>query len=70
MTREDALTMVAEKYIPQGIHPLLRVDTRSAWIELATDLISGGHVAPSKENLYKLCKNWEALLIKKYSVLN
>ena len=70
MTRQDALNVIAEANIPDGIHPLLLVDQRRAWVEIVTELISKGYIEPKTRNLRTLCKNWETLLIKKYSLLN
>ena len=57
MTRQDALNVIAEANIPDGIHPLLLVDQRRAWVEIVTELISKGYIEPKTRNLRALYRD-------------
>ena len=65
-----ALDKLAEKSIPEGTHQLLRVNSRGAWVNMVLDLIITDKVEPTASNIKSLLKNWESLLITKYSALN
>lgn len=66
----DTLDKYAERYIPAGIHELLHIDSRVAWVETVADLVERGSVKASKENIKALALSWENLLFKRYSSLN
>lgn len=70
MIIHDRLEIVAKKSIPVGIHPLLRVNSRKAWIETVIELGKKEKMELSAHNVSVLAKNWELLLITKYSALN
>jgi hypothetical protein len=70
MIINDKLELVAKKNIPVGIHPLLRVDNRKAWVETVIELGKKQKMELSAHNVSVLAKNWEILLITRYSVLN
>jgi hypothetical protein len=65
-----ALDKIASKSIPEGKHPLLKVDSRKAWVKVVMELVETGKVEPTTNNLKVLSQNWEPLLITKYSALN
>ena len=65
-----ALDAVAIKSIPEGIHPLLRVDSRKAWVKMVLELIKTDKIYATPKNIKKLSQNWEPLLITHYSTLN
>ena len=65
-----ALDIAASGKIPQGLHPLLRVDSRQAWVKIVTKLIKENTVKPTSKNVKALLENWERLLINHYSALN
>jgi hypothetical protein len=65
-----ALDEIAQKSIPKGEHPMLRVNSREAWIKLVLDLIIKDQVKPTASNIRKLSKCWETLLYNHYSALN
>lgn len=66
----DFLEALAEQYIPEGMHKLLHIDSRKAWLVLMTNLIKGGFVNKKLTTLKKCAINWEALLAQKYSMQN
>ena len=62
----EALGSLAERYIPEGTHKLLHVNSRETWTNLMVDLIESG-------KMYLLAKcaiNWESLLFQKISIQN
>jgi len=65
-----ALDELAKKSIPEGVHQLLRINSREAWVSIVIDLIIKDKVEPTASNIKSLLKNWESLLITKYSGLN
>lgn len=66
----DALDKIAEACIPDGIHEILHVHSRTAWVETMMELIDQSGFKPSKEQLWYLAQSWEIILMKKYSSLN
>lgn len=66
----DILDEVAESCIPSEIHPELHVNPRMAWVETVAELIEGGQIKGSYENIQFFAKHWEPFLYKKYSTLN
>lgn len=70
MLIHDTLDMLADKYIPPGIHKYLHVNSREAWIDIMVSLFEKGKIQPSPEVVQSLLGKWEILLYKKYSQLN
>lgn len=66
----DALDKFAETYVPDGIHELLHVHSRTAWVETVMIILEQGNVKPTKRNIKALAESWENILIKRYSTLN
>ena len=66
----DALDIVAEKYIPEGKHKYLHVDSREAWVEVVVYLLDNKLVNQDMTSIKALAINWETLLVKRYSALN
>lgn len=65
-----ALCKISELMVPSGIHPILHVDTRKAWIDAVESMIERGAFTPSRANVVKLAQNWESVLYAKFSSLN
>lgn len=70
MLIHDTLDRIAELTIPEGMHPMLYVDSRKCWIESIEYMIEVGLVKPNKYNIAKLAENWERVLYAKFSSLN
>lgn len=70
MLIHDTLDRIAELAIPEGIHPMLHVDSRNCWVESIEYMIEVGLVKPTKYNIAKLAENWENVLYAKFSSLN
>jgi len=66
----ETLEDLAERYIPEGTHKLLYIDSRRAWTDLMIELIESGKVSKKLSFLAKCAINWEALLIQKISIQN
>jgi hypothetical protein len=66
----DALTDLSEKYIPEGKHPLLHINSREKWKQLMSDLIERNSIPKKVSFLTKCAINWEALLSQRQSILN
>ena len=69
-TTYDFLDALAERYIPEGRHKFLHIDSRQAWLTMMTNLINGGFVNKKLTTLKKCAINWEVLLAQKYSIQN
>ena len=65
-----ALEAIAIKSIPEGNHPILRVNSRKAWVKIVKETIMSNKLELTTKNLKTLSNNWEALLITHYSTLN
>jgi hypothetical protein len=65
-----ALDIAANGKIPEGFHPLLRVDNRKAWVKVVSKLVTDGAIKATPKNIKKLLECWETLLISHYSNLN
>jgi hypothetical protein len=70
MINSIALEAIAIKSIPEGDHPLLRVNSRKAWVKMVRELEQTGKVKITTKYLKVLSKKWEPLLITHYSALN
>jgi hypothetical protein len=64
----DVLDEIAESHIPEGMHKMLHVNSRQAWVETMADLIERGYI--KKRDIDMMAVLWEKLLYKKYSALN
>jgi hypothetical protein len=69
-TLYQTLEDLAEKYIPEGVHDYLHVNSREAWTNLMIELIEAGRLSKRLSFLAKCAINWEALLIQKISIQN
>jgi len=66
----EVLDTLAERYIPEGIHRVLHVDSREMWIDLMITLIES-KVIPMKVSIIAKCaSSWEVLLAQKLSIQN
>jgi len=66
----EALEGLAERYIPEGNHKLLHVNSRETWIELMENLLERGTIGRKLSILTKCAVGWELLLIQKISIQN
>lgn len=66
----EALENLAEKYIPEGTHNLLHIDSREVWKEMMVILIEKKSVPLKLSYLTKCAISWESLLINRFSSLN
>lgn len=66
----ETLDTLADKYIPSGIHKMLHVNSREAWVDLMVDLIENKSMPAKLSMLSKCAINWELLLIQKISIQN
>lgn len=66
----EALEGLAERYIPEGKHKLLHVNSRNTWIELMEDLLERRTISCKLSILTKCAIGWELLLIQKISIQN
>jgi len=66
----EALDTLAEKYIPEGVHNLLHIDSREVWKEMMVILIEKRSVPLKLSYLTKCAISWESLLINRFSSLN
>ena len=65
-----AIEAIAIKSIPEGDHPLLRVNSRKAWVKIVKETIASNKLELTTKNLKILSNNWESLLITHYSAVN
>lgn len=66
----DTLDKLAESSIPNGVHELLHVNSREAWVETVVSLHETKAIDLTPLTVKSLLRNWEILLYKKYSSLN
>jgi len=64
------LENLAERYIPEGKHKLLHVNSREVWIDLMSDLLETKLIGRKLSLITKCAINWEALLTQKLSIQN
>jgi hypothetical protein len=65
-----AIDELAERFIPEGTHKQLHVNSREAWKDLMFTLIERKAI-PMKLSYFTRCAvSWEALLIQRISSLN
>ena len=66
----EVLDNLAEKFIPEGIHESLHVDSREMWIDLMVTLIEARAITAKPSILTKCAISWETLLVQKLSIQN
>jgi hypothetical protein len=66
----EILDTLAERYIPEGIHRVLHVDSREMWIDLMITLIESKTISMKVPIIAKCAASWEALLEQKLSIQN
>lgn len=66
----DTLDKLAESAIPNGVHEMLHVNSREAWVETVVSLYEMKSIDLKPRTLRALLKNWEVLLYKRFSTLN
>ena len=67
---EEILENLAEKYIPEGRHELLHVDSREAWKNLMIVLIENKMIKSKLSLLTKSAIAWETLLTHQIGMQN
>lgn len=67
---EELLDNLAEKYIPEGRHTLLHVNSREVWKEIMLGLLESKSIRFKLSLLTKCAINWESLLVQKISIQN
>jgi len=67
---EELLDSLAERYIPEGRHKTLYVNSREVWKELMINLIESESISPKLSLISKCAISWESLLIQKISIQN
>jgi hypothetical protein len=66
----ETLEELAERYIPEGRHKFLHVDSRKAWKELMLVMLKTGIIRRKLSLITKCAVNWETLLVQKLSIQN
>lgn len=66
----ETLDMLADRYIPQGVHEMLHVNSREVWMSIMVGLIENKSIRAKLSLLTKCAINWELLLIQKISIQN
>jgi len=66
----EVLENLAERYIPEGKHKLLHVDSREVWMDLMTGLLETKTIGYKLSLMTKCAVNWEALITQKISIQN
>jgi len=66
----EVLDTLAERYIPEGKHKMLHVNSREAWVDLMSELIDSGAMRRKLSILTKCAISWELLLVQKLSIQN
>ena len=69
-TKYEILDSLAVRYIPEGRHKCLHVNSRELWVDIMTGLIEKGFVKLKMPVLAKCAINWEFMLVTKLSILN
>jgi hypothetical protein len=70
MVLEQALETIAHSVIPEGVHEVLHIDCRDAWVKTVSDMVEKRMMPATTQNIKKLANGWETLLYLKYSSLN
>jgi hypothetical protein len=66
----EVLDNLAERYIPEGIHRVLHVDSREMWRDIMIALIESKSIKMKLSILTKCAISWEAILVQKLSIQN
>lgn len=66
----EVLDALAERFIPEGIHETLHVDSREMWIDLMIALLESKVIDKKMSIITKCAVSWESLLIQKISIQN
>lgn len=66
----DVLDSLAERYIPEGKHKLLHVNSRETWKNLMLNLLESGVIGKKLSILTKCAVGWELLLTQRISIQN
>ena len=66
----EVLDTLAERYIPEGIHRVLHVDSREMWKDIMIGLLESKAIKMRVSILTRCAISWEALLIQKISIQN
>ena len=66
----EILDSLAERFIPEGIHELLHVDSREMWRDIMITLIESGLIEKKLSTITKCAISWEAILVQKLSIQN
>lgn len=66
----STLEGLAERYIPEGQHKLLHINSREVWISIMMQLLKTGVIAKKLSVLTKCAVSWELLLIQRISIQN
>ena len=66
----EILDSLAERYIPQGKHKILHVNSRELWVDLMVSLVERDLISAKLSTFTKYAANWETILIHKLSIQN
>ena len=66
----EVLDNLAEKFIPEGRHKYLHVNSRELWIDLMVTLLENNAIEKKLSIITKCAVNWELILIEKLSMQN
>lgn len=66
----EVLDALAERFIPEGIHKTLHIDSREVWIDLMVSLLESEAIERKMSLITKCAISWESLLIQKISIQN
>ena len=66
----ELVDTLAERYVPEGKHSLLHVDSREAWKSLMIGLMEKDLITKRLSILTKCAIHWESLLVHKLSIQN
>lgn len=66
----EILDSLAERFIPEGTHELLHVDSREMWRDTMVTLIESGLIDKKLSIITRCAVSWEAILVQKLSIQN
>jgi hypothetical protein len=66
----EVLDTLAERFIPEGIHKTLYVDSREMWRDIMISLLESKVIERKMSIITKCAISWEQLLIQKISIQN
>lgn len=66
----EVLEDLAERYIPEGNHRMLHINSREAWKELMVVMLEEKLVAKKLSIITKCAIKWETILVQKISIQN